>query len=509
MTTQQGPAHARYEKLSTDRNTYLRRARAAAALTIPSLMPPEGHNGNTEYVTPYQSMGSRGVNTLAAKLLLALLPANTPFFRLTIDDFSLEKLANDEEARAGIEEAFNKIERAVMSDIETTSIRPSLMEALKQLIIAGNALLFLDKATSAIKVYRLDRYVVKRDGMGNVMEIITKEDIDPLTLSEEDRSALELAPKDDGTFEDVQMYTQVRFDGAKWTVFQEVKGLVVPNSVGTYPKTKSPWLPLRFTKVDFEDYGRGYVEEFIGDLQSLEGLTKAVVQGSAAAAKILFLVKPNGSTKIKDIEAAPNGSVRTGDAEDVSTLQMNKFADFQVAKASIDAIGERLAYAFMLNKAIQRQGERVTAEEIRYMAGELDDSLGGIYSILSQELQLPLVSLKMKQMASQNRLPSLPEGIVKPAIVTGVQALGRGHDLDNLRGFVNDIVPMAQADAQILDYINFADALTRIGTSRGIDMSGLIRKEEEVQQLRQQRQAEQMGPEMMKQMMSQGGQPNG
>ncbi|WP_416142518.1 portal protein [Escherichia coli] len=45
----------------------------------------------------------------------------------------------------------------------------------------------------------------------------------------------------------------------------------------------------------------------------------------------------------------------------------------------------------MPNSAVQRTGERVTAEEIRYVASELEDTLGGVYSILSQELQLPLV----------------------------------------------------------------------------------------------------------------------
>lgn len=45
----------------------------------------------------------------------------------------------------------------------------------------------------------------------------------------------------------------------------------------------------------------------------------------------------------------------------------------------------------LLNSAVQRNGERVTAEEIRYVAGELEDTLGGVYSLLSQELQLSLI----------------------------------------------------------------------------------------------------------------------
>ena len=45
--------------------------------------------------------------------------------------------------------------------------------------------------------------------------------------------------------------------------------------------------------VDGECYGRGRVEEFIGDLKSLEALSQALVEGSAAAAKVVFTVSPS------------------------------------------------------------------------------------------------------------------------------------------------------------------------------------------------------------------------
>ena len=52
---------------------------------------------------------------------------------------------------------------------------------------------------------------------------------------------------------------------------------------------------LRFNSVDGEDYGRGRVEEFLGDLKTLEGLSQALVEGSAAAAKVIFLVSPSST----------------------------------------------------------------------------------------------------------------------------------------------------------------------------------------------------------------------
>ena len=148
-------------------------------------------------------------------------------------------------------------------------------------------------------------------------------------------------------------------------------------------------------RVDGEDYGRSYVEEYIGDLKSLEGLSQSLVESSAASAKMIFMVRPNSTTKKRDIAVARNGDIISGSGDDVSVLQANKFYDLQTVEKAIARLEERLAYAFLLNTAIQRQAERVTAQEIRYMANELETAMGGIYSLLSQELQLPLVQLSL------------------------------------------------------------------------------------------------------------------
>ncbi len=492
-------AAARYSQLERLRHPFLSRGRSAAKLTIPSLLPPEGHNGDATLPTPFQGIGARGINNLASKLLLALFPPNAPIFRLLIDDFTIEELTKRKDMKALIEEALGKVERAVMTEIEGAAIRVTAFEALKQLIVAGNALLFLPPE-GGMRAYRLDRFVVKRDPMGNVLEHITKETVAPDTLPEayvkrlgpNARQKYNNALSADKTLD---LYTHVKLVNGMWRVYQEVEGVKVPGTEGTYPKDKSAWIPLRFTKIDGEDYGRGYVEEYYGDLKSLETLTKAIVEGSAAAAKILILVKPNGTTNKRVIAEAPNGSVRSGDANDVTFLQLDKYADFRIAKETMSEITQRLAMAFLLNSAIQRAGERVTAEEIRYMASELEDALGGVYSILSQEFQLPLVSRIMFSLERKGRLPALPKGVVRPTITTGLEALGRGHDQMKLDSLLQRLAPLGPE--VIAEYLNVGDYIKRTATAIGIEANGLVRSEQEVQTARQQRQMQQMGQQFV------------
>jgi len=485
-----------YTSCESSRSSFLDRGRDASELTIPFVLPPESSNSSTIYPTPYQGIGARGVNNLASKLLLALLPPNSPFFKLELDEREASKI-EDDRVLSEIDYSLSKIEQAVMSEVEVGSLREVIFEALRHLIITGNALLFVDK-DGLVRVFHLDRYVVKRDPMGNILAIATKETTSYNALPENIRKILYEEDKDEG--EDLQtcdIYTAVYREGKKFKVFQEVKGIRIPESEGSYPIDKLPYIPLRYTRIDGESYGRGFVEEYIGDLKSLEALSQAIVEGSAAASKAIFLVNPNGTTRIKDITNTPNGAVVQGNAGDVTVLQMEKYNDFRVASETIDKISARLSYAFLLNSSIQRQAERVTAEEIRTLSQELESALGGLYSILSSELQIPLVNLMINRMQRQKKLPAFPKNVIKPKIITGVEALGRGNDLNKLEMFVAGAAQTVGPQA-LQTYLNLDAYFKRRAASLGISIEGLIKTEEEIQAEQQQAQqmalAQQLGP---------------
>ena len=488
-----GTVAKRYSQLESERDTFLERGREAARLTIPTLLPDEGHSASSVYSTPYQGIGARGVNNLASKLLLALLPPNSPFFRLTIDDFDLQEIAGD--ARGQVEEGLARIERAAMQEIEGRAIRVPSFEALKLLIVTGNALVYMPKK-GGMKVYRPDRYVVKRDAMGNVLEIITKETVAPVMLPEDVQA---LMPPSDNPKKNLDLYTCVMREGAGWTTKQEVAGIEVPSAKGKYKVDQNPFIPLRFIRIDGEDYGRGFIEEYIGDLRSLESLTRAIVQGSAASAKLLFLVRPNGTTKANQLAKAANGTFVTGDANDVSALQVQKAGDFRVALETVRMINDRLASAFLLNSSVQRSAERVTAEEVRFMAQELETALGGVYSILSQEFQMPLINLLLEILQREGKMPKMPKDTVKPTVVTGIEALGRGQDLNKLATFLQYLQPLGAE--VIANEMNLGDYIDRLAASLGIDTSGLIKSEEQKMQ-EQMMQQEVMQQQMLEQTVS-------
>jgi hypothetical protein len=283
-------------------------------------------------------------------------------------------------------------------------------------------------------------------------------------------------------------------------VVQEVHGILIEETRQTFPAGSSPFIALRMLRVDGESYGRGYVEQYYGDLASLEGLTKAIVEGAAASSKVLFLVNPNGTTRAKTLADSPNGAIREGSAGDVSVLQTQKSADFAVSLNTMQQISERLSYAFLLTESTIRNADRVTAEEVRLVTLSIERQLGGIYSVLSQEFQLPLVNRLMDRMQKQKRLPKIPKDKITPAIITGIEALGRGSDLNRLDVYLSGIAQILGPE-MLGQYINMREYMERRATALGIDIEGLVRTEEEVaaeaQQMQQQAAMSQLGPQAL------------
>ena len=125
---------SQYQKMEIDREIYLERARESAELTIPYLVPEKGSTSATNYPTPYQAVGSRGVMNLASKLMLALFPPQAPFFRLDVDDLVYKQVQGDPRQKATIEQGLAKIEKAVMDSIEADNDRVAFYEALIELL---------------------------------------------------------------------------------------------------------------------------------------------------------------------------------------------------------------------------------------------------------------------------------------------------------------------------------------------------------------------------------------
>ena len=483
-------ASERYSQLSSGRTQFLDTAVECSELTLPYLVQHDlkQKGGKKSLIQPWQSVGAKAVVTLAAKLMLALLPPQTSFFKLQVRDDKLgEEL--DPTVRSELDLSFSKMERMVMDYIAASSDRVVVHQALKHLVVSGNALIFMGK--DGLKHFPLQRYVVERDGNGNVLEIITKElisrkvlGLDPPVYKNETN---EVNANNGSNEDDAEVYTCVKLDesSGRWVWHQEVDDMIIEGSRSTAPKNASPWLVLRFNTVDGEDYGRGRVEEFLGDLRSLDGLSQALVEGSSVAAKVLFLVSPSATTKPQTLAKAANGAIIQGRPDDVGVIEVGKTADFQTAASLSNTIEKRILDAFLVLNV--RDSERTTAEEVRMTQAELEKQLGGLFSLLTVEFLEPYLKRTLLVLQRTNQIPKLPKDLVRPKIVAGINAIGRGQDKESLTMFLGTIAQTLGGDA-LLKYVDPTEAIKRLAAAQGIDVLNLVKTQQQMQQDMQQMQ---------------------
>lgn len=512
-TPNQGAAAQSYHKQETVRSPYLQAAYKAATLTIPSLFPDSGDAAQADRYrkdlpTPWQGLGARGLNNVASKLLLTLFPPSQPIFKYQISPTLTEGIEDDPEAAkevSKIEKLLAQREIELSELIEADAIRPALHEAVRQLLVAGNVLIHLPDR-GGMRVFRLNRYVVRRDSYGTVIEAVLKETMARDALPEPVREWMEqqfpyraAKSHDESRQDEVDIYTHIKLEpgGKSYKVCQEIEGLRVPDSEGTYPSDAPEFIFLRLTRVDGEDYGRGLIEENIGDLTSYDALQQSIITTAANQAELKWLVDPNGQTNVRHLKDAPAGEYVAGRKRDVEALSVEKFGDMRSATEVRDDIKVSLSFVFLLNSAVRRNGERVTAVEIREVARELEDSFGGIYTILSQDLQLNVVKRYERRAEKTGSLTAIPKNVVKPVIVTGLESIGRSHDLDKIRLFFDEITRLAAIDPEVARYLKTGEWINRIGTALAVPQKGLVRDDDEVQAEIQQERAAAQQAELM------------
>lgn len=494
---------ARFNTLDTARASHLRRARRCAELTIPSLLPPENTTDMDSLPTPYQSLGARCVNNLSAKILLVLLPPNTPFFKYSVPPQMMAKIieeSGEEAFKTDVEQKLRLIEQDIVDYIESEGHRSSFYKMVRLLLTTGNILLEMPK-DAGLKVHRLDKYVTRRDPAGKPIEIILREYIDKIQVPNyiDQTKLVDNSKGEENPKKTIELYTHsiLKKDG-KWHTAQEIFGQSVKEGTGTYTPEDHPFLALSLNQVEGEDYGRGHVEEYLGDFISLEALMQAVVEGSSAAARILFLVRPGGVTNWKQVKKAPNLSAIPGRKDDIETLQLDKYADFKITYDTVVKIEDRLSKAFLLNDSVQRNAERVTATEIQYMAQQLENAMGGIYTTLSQDLQRPYLIKVVSQMKRRGVSRELPK-VLKLTITTGFDALGRGHELNKLDALMDRLQKFLPGDMlmAILDKQKIKVIIDKYATALGIDTAGFIPTVEEIKEKEQQAQQMQQLQQLM------------
>lgn len=427
-----------WEKFATKRGSFLDRAKGYAKLTLPYLLNDQGDNTSSQ--NGWQGTGAQATNHLANKLAQVLFPAQRSFFRVDLTEKGEEALSKGGVDKTKLATLFAKVETNAMKSLEQRQFRSSMVEAFKHLIVAGNCLLFKPEKGNICAV-PMNHYVVNRDTSGNLLDIIMLQKKALRTFDPATRMAIEVGMKGKKCKEDdeVKLYTHATLkpDGM-WEVSQSADDIPI-GKVSRVKEEKLPFIVLTWKRSYGEDWGRPLAEDYSGDLFVIQFLSEAVARGAALMADIKYLIRPGAQTDIEHFVQSGTGEVITGVEEDIHIVTLGKYADFTPISAVLEVYTRRIGVVFMMEALTRRDAERVTAVEIQRDALEIEQTMGGVYSLFAKTMQTPIAMWGLQDLGS-----NFTTELIDPVIVTGIEALGRMAELDKLANFAQYVALPAQ-----------------------------------------------------------------
>lgn len=488
-----------YKSLAGKRQSVLEKARLCAALTKPWLLPPEGQTEDQKLPENYQSLGSRGLTNLEGRLLLSIFPPTAPWFTLDVAPQLRARLQGSPDRLQAYRNSLYLQELIMLAKLESMSIdrrgrhhqgfRNAKRKSLSQTLALGDSLQRLHN-NYQLQVFRLDRYVTQRDSSGQVIQHITMESVDSLSITTnrktnteivlecnlEMSTLLEQSPQDRMQ----ELYTRCLWQpqSETWLISSELNGAVFHTS----EEPVSPFFATPFELAPEEHYGRGFVEQNLGDVRSVDNLRERFLDYAALATKMTPV--RDASSLMEDADLArPTGEPVTGRVEggkvvDIAYLTVDKLGDMQGSIAVHDRIAKDLSAAMGLESDVQPRKERVTATQVQRIANELETMFGGLYSTIAELEQVPMLRRLRYQMERDGLLNPLPDGAVDIAALTGVQAVRRDVDLQKILQAIQVLGTLNPEMMQRVDTDKLIEILIRY---LGIDEPGLIKTEADVQ----------------------------
>lgn len=466
-----------WERLAGIKASLLTKAERYAALTIPKLCLPGGTTNATEHALDYQSLGAAAVNHLNNRLMLALFRPGSPFFRLDPGKKTKEELARVGMDPQELGTILAAKENEAVAVLEQRAIRPKLYQAGRHLIVLGQALLELGKTD--VRVYGLKSFCVKRTSTGKLHTLAIREQLRFDELEKAVRDSVPVKQPDSM----VNYYRVITLaDDGRYHMRQAVDESVLPEQFnGAWPEDRLPYHVLTWDLADEADYATGLVEEHIGDFEALSALSESLLDGSVLTTEMRWLVNPGGVTSVEDFRKSVNGDAVAGQKGDVEAVSGGDPRAIEIAVKVIELYSQRLARAFLLQSAMVRDAERVTAEEIRALALELETAFGGVYSQLGLAWQKPVALWCLADINMDVRGTDL-----QVTVITGLDALTRNAELEKLRAALGDLAMFEQLPDGLKMRLNWPAVARFVGQGRGVDLTPYIKSEEQVRKEQEQ-----------------------
>jgi len=478
---------AHWGEMDGRKGDLLERSEQYARWTVPSVFPTDENKTDSpqESEKGNVAIGARLVNHLSHRIVDTMFPNDKAFFAVALTPEAKRKFEADaeEEERTALNAGLIEAENAAMRNLNLTAYRPIAVSAVSLQIVTGNALIYRMPNNDRV-VYSVRDYCVNREVGGRLREVILRDNKLFGSLSEELQEAVRTAPRNSHkAFKNdtpVELFTYYWWESGKWFMRQAVDEVEIEEAQTSYKEADFPCLVLAWNLGRGDHYGRGLVEDYSVSFHNIDVMTEALIDLIGVAADIKFLVNVTSTFDVEAWNNAERGEYVPGKEGDITVPQYKFAVEVQFIGEAIAKLERELAQAFLLSSAGVRDAERVTAEEIRFFAREIESAFGGLYSRLALDWQRKEAEYQLSQINFNSYL-SEGEQTFETIVTTGLESLSREGKLDALRLAIGDLQMLEAVPEDIRGAINPLKFAAHIFRNRGVEAEDFLYTEKEYQ----------------------------
>lgn len=479
-----------YSKITTGTTLPLHACEPDGTKVIPQL--------NLEAVKPEEGssdLPNSAIENFTAKLQKTLFPDNRAFFAFNApEEAKVQSGADKTDINRNLESAVNAI-MTLLKDKKLYSILPKVFE---NATVIGNALVFMGyKKSDPIQFISPADFVWRRTASGTVKELIIREVIALEDIVDKElRRVLEndigydMAQYKTETNNlstqprSIQKYTYVYFEDNGTQVISEYVGkFKVGKEIRRSAKEPlflpiAPDLPLK------AQYGVGKVKGAVSSILQIRSASKTWARHNSLISDLKIGVAPSASNAIKAMaKQRTSNHVVLNDPKDMQLMPWGN-VNMSSVEMSYENAKQDLSRIFLMQQGVTRQAERVTAEEIRRNAEELNAANSNLISAYESQLQGPLVQYALYHLDIENEEgDSIKDALedLDVKLLTGTEAIGRVSQSDNVTTMLQEATLLGGVPEHIARHMKINNILNILAQGRGLPSDEIVKSKQELQ----------------------------
>ena len=433
------------------------------------------------------SIGAECLSNLGSQILKIAFPAQGTFFTVTAKK-NAELLGGLSDSQR--DTIYRKVEEASMLGLYKRGLHSQKTPMMQKMLALGDTIYSVPKVKKEkIQVYDNNDVVIKRTRNGVVSDVIVKEKTEYRFLSESAKMQLrEKGRQFRHDSDEVCMYTHEYLNNDdKYSLTYSIDDVQLDMPENFVTSSGRKFQVSSLTTVRGSHYGTGIVTQYLSLIHKANVYADTATDTAVAGSLVNWAVHPNANVRPEEWANREQGEPFGVKPDDIKAITADVGTHLQITQIMYAEIVRTLSRVFLLPQAVQRDAERVTAQEIRMIASRLEETHAGLYATIAEGLQRTLADIGMSLINDEELTPYLDE--LEVNLVTAMEAMSKGLELDNMLASLGDTTILNSVPPQIAETLKLPEITSTIFNNRNVNADKYIKSQEEIE-AEQERQAE-------------------